>query len=50
MGDNIINLELTQDEVNQVLFALSEMPYKHVFNLVAKIQRQGNEQLKQVNP
>lgn len=45
MGDNIIKLELTQNEVNQVLFALSEMPYKEVFELIGKIQKQGNEQI-----
>jgi hypothetical protein len=45
MGDAIIKLELTQNEVNQVLFALSEKPYKEVFELIGKIQRQGNEQI-----
>lgn len=45
MGDNIIKLELTQNEVNQILFALSEMPYKDVFELIGKIQKQGNEQI-----
>lgn len=45
MGDNIIKLELTQDEVNHILFALSEKPYKEVFELIGKIQKQGNEQI-----
>ena len=45
MGDNIIKLELTQNEVNQILFALSKMPYKNVFELIGKIQKQGNEQI-----
>lgn len=45
MGDNIIKLELTQNEVNQILFALSEKPYKEVFELIGKIQKQGNEQI-----
>ena len=45
MGDNIIKLELTQNEVNQVLFALSDRPYKEVFELIGKIQKQGNEQI-----
>jgi hypothetical protein len=45
MGDNIIMLELTQSEVNQVLFALSDRPYKEVFKLIGKIQKQGNEQI-----
>jgi hypothetical protein len=45
MGDNIIKLELTQNEVNQILFVLSEKPYKEVFELIGKIQKQGNEQI-----
>lgn len=45
MGDNIIKLELTQNEVNQILFVLSDKPYKEVFELIGKIQKQGNEQL-----
>lgn len=45
MGDNIIKLELTQNEVNQILFALSDKPYKEVFELIGKIQKQGNEQI-----
>lgn len=46
MGGNIIKLELTQDEINYILFALSEKPYKEVFELIGKIQKQGNEQIK----
>ena len=45
MGECIIKLELTQNEVNQILFALSEKPYKQVFELIGKIQKQGNEQI-----
>ena len=45
MGDNIIKLELTQNEVNQILFVLSDKPYKDVFKLIGKIQKQGNEQI-----
>ena len=45
MGDSIIKLELTQNEVNQILFALSDKPYKDVFELIGKIQKQGNEQI-----
>ena len=45
MGECIIKLELTQDEVNQILFILSEKPYKQVFELIGKIQKQGNEQI-----
>lgn len=45
MGDNIIKLELIQNDVNYILFALSERPYKEVFELISKIQKQGNEQI-----
>lgn len=45
MEDVIIKLELTQNEVNQVLFALADKPYKDVFELIDKIQKQGNEQI-----
>lgn len=45
MGNSMIKLELTQNEVNQVLFALSDRPYKEVFELILKIQNQGNTQI-----
>jgi hypothetical protein len=45
MGNTVIKLELTQNEVNQVLFALSERPYKEVFEIIGKIQEQGNAQV-----
>ena len=45
MGDNIIKIELTQIEVNLVLFARAEQPYKKVYEVVRKIQEQGNAQL-----
>ena len=41
-----INLELTQEEVTQVLQALSEQPFKSVFSLIGKIQEQASYQLK----
>lgn len=39
----IENLE--QDEMNLILMALSELPYKISYELIGKIQTQGNEQL-----
>lgn len=45
MEDKEITLKLSISEVNMVLDALSERPYKDVFQLVAKIQHQGNEQV-----
>ena len=42
---NEIVLKLSIDEVNQVLFILSEKPYKEVFQLIGKIQEQANAQI-----
>lgn len=50
MGDNIVKIELTVDEVNFILSALSEKPYKDVFLLIAKIQEQGNSQIQTTGP
>ncbi|CCI12335.1 conserved hypothetical protein [Microcystis aeruginosa PCC 9806] len=40
-----ISLKLTLGEVNQVLEALGTMPYRQVYQLIGKIQRQGESQL-----
>ena len=42
-----ISLKLTLGEVNQVLEALGTMPYRQVYQLIGKIQRQGESQLQQ---
>lgn len=47
MGDNIIKLELTQDEVNNILLILSKKPYEEVFELIYKIREQSISQLTQ---
>lgn len=47
MGDSIIKLELTQFEVNQILLSLAELPYKNVFEIIQKIQSQGNKQIEE---
>ena len=39
-----ITLELTINEVNGVLVALSKLPYEHVANLVEKVQNQAAPQ------
>lgn len=50
MDNNIIiNLELTVDETNVILFALSEKPYKDVFELIAKIREQAQPQTEKEN-
>lgn len=36
---------LTKDEVNLILTSLSELPYRIAFELIHKIQMQGEQQL-----
>ena len=40
-----MQLDLTVEEVNLILLALSKLPFESVNQLVPKIQAQGNEQL-----
>lgn len=47
MEFNIENL--TQDEINLILMSLSELPYKISFELINKIQTQGEKQLQERN-
>lgn len=37
--------QLTLEEINLTLNALSKLPYKVSFNLIGKIQHQANKQL-----
>lgn len=48
MGDNIIKLELTQNEVNDILLILAKKPYEEVFELIYKIREQSMSQLAQL--
>ena len=48
MGDNIIKLELTQNEVNDILLILAKKPYEEVFELIHKIREQSMSQLAQL--
>lgn len=41
-----IPLELSLDEINLILKALSEQPFKEVYELVGKIHAQASEALK----
>jgi len=41
-----MKLDLSLEEINVLLNALGSQPYAQVFNLVAKIQQQAQEQLK----
>lgn len=36
-------LNLTEQEVNNILFALAQMPYVEVVELIAKIHKQAEE-------
>jgi hypothetical protein len=40
-----VQLELTLAEVNQILDALGDKPYKQVYQLIIKIQQQAENQL-----
>ncbi len=46
MGNSIIKLELSQNEINQILLTLAKKPYEEVFELIHKIREQANAQLK----
>lgn len=47
MGESLIELKLTQDEVNFILLILSKRPYEEVFELISKIREQSISQLAQ---
>jgi len=40
-----INLSLTVDELNLILEAIGQLPFVKVYALVAKVQKQAQEQL-----
>lgn len=40
-----IQLNLSLEEVNLILGALAERPFREVFELIGKIHEQGSEQL-----
>ena len=42
-----INLQVTIDEANVILEGLGQLPFARVFALVAKLQEQAAQQLKQ---
>jgi len=42
-----ISLQLTLGEVNQILDGLGGLPYRQVYQLIGKIQRQAETQLQQ---
>lgn len=46
----VIKLELTVDEVNAILASLGKHPFESIFQLVNKIQAQGQAQLPAPTP
>lgn len=44
MAEHLINLELSIEEVNNILIALSDKPYREVFELIKKIKEQAEPQ------
>ena len=46
----MITLQLSVEEVNGILFALSKLPYEQVAVLVPKIQSQAAPQVKKEEP
>lgn len=50
MGDSIVKLELTLNEVNYILEILADKPYRTVFEIIGNIKGQAEPQVKQVNP
>ena len=44
-----VKLELSLEEINIVLNALSIRPYAEVAEVIGKIQEQGNKQIKEAN-
>lgn len=51
MEEKTLQLELTIEEVNHILDALGNQPFKSVFQLINKIQNQAAKQLNgQDNP
>lgn len=49
MNGQNIKMELSVEEVNIVLNALSSRPYIEVAELIAKIQTEGERQIAQIN-
>jgi len=45
-----LELKLTLPEINVLLEALGGLPYKQVYQLVAKIQQQAQAQLPEATP
>jgi hypothetical protein len=49
MSESTIHLELSVSDVNLILEALGEMPFKSVYGLVSRLQSQARGQLVPTN-
>lgn len=47
MENKMVNLEVSVEEANYILFALSKMPFDQVFNLIGKVKDQAEKQISQ---
>jgi len=45
MGETTLTLELSVDDINLILEALGERPFKSVYGLVSRLQGQAQAQL-----
>jgi hypothetical protein len=45
MGETTLSLELSVDDINLILEALGERPFKSVYGLVSRLQSQARAQL-----
>ena len=45
MGETTLHLELSVDDINLILEALGERPFKSVYGLVSRLQSQARAQL-----
>ena len=45
MGETTLSLELSVDDINLILEALGERPFKSVYGLVSRLQGQARAQL-----
>jgi hypothetical protein len=50
MGETTLTLELSVDDINLILEALGERPFKSVYGLVSRLQSQAQSQLQPEAP
>ena len=45
MGEHVIKIELSLNEVNYILESIADKPYREVFELISKIKEQAEPQV-----